>query len=130
MYMRQLKDVGVFDMQGWTAWGAFPVLLGASLLFENPVEALPQASWTVWSVILYTVVAATLIGHAGLFWLIKQYTMGTLAPWIMHAPVLGSIMGVIWLGDVLTWRMVVGGMLTLTGVLIVNLRSGTRREND
>ena len=128
VYMRQLKDIGVFDMQGWTAWGAFPVLLAASLVFENPLDAVLNASWTVWAVVGYTVFAATLIGHAGLFWLIQRYTLATLAPWIMLAPVLGSILGVIWLGDVVTWRMVVGGLLTLSGVLIVNIRTAVQES--
>lgn len=126
VYMRQLKDIGVFDMQGWTAWGAFPVLLAAALIFEDPWHAIPNASWQVWGMIGYTTFAATLIGHAGIFWLIQRYPMSVLAPWIMMVPVFGAVLGVIVLGDVLTWRMVLGGVLTLAGVLIVNIRSAAR----
>jgi len=129
VYMRQLKDIGVFDMQGWTAWGAFPVLLAVSFVFESPAGAITAASWDIWAILAYTVFAATLIGHAGLFWLIQRYSLATLAPWIMLAPMAGAIMGVIWLGDVLTWRMMLGGLLTLAGVLIVNIRTAARQAN-
>lgn len=128
IFMRQMRDIGVYDMQGWIALGTWPCLFAASLALEgDPVAPISQASLEAFAAIAYSAVAGTLIGHAGLFWLLQRYPIAQMAPLLSLAPIIAALAGVWLLDNILTWRMVAGGLLTMTGVLIITMREAARR---
>ena len=121
--MKQITDTGVYQMQAWIAMMSWPPLCAASLIFENNHVALLQnASWMGWGGVLYTAVGASLIGHAGMYYLLQRYDVSLTAPLTLMAPVFGIIFGVYFWGDALSLRFWFGGALTLLGVLIIGLR--------
>lgn len=129
MLMRKVRGVAVYDMQGWIALMTWPVLLVWSLAVEpDPLGTIAQAGVIGWGGLAYTVIAVSLIGHAGLYWIVQRHEITSMAPILLLAPVIGALGGVIVLGDVLTWRMVVGGGMTLAGVLVITLREGRLRR--
>lgn len=126
--LRGVKTAGAFDMQAWVAMIAWPPLLAASVAFEGDTIAIvSHASWRGWLSVAYVVLAATVVAHAGFYYLLRRYPIPLMAPYLLIAPILGVFLGVVWFGDVLTWRMVVGGIITLTGVLIITIREGARQ---
>lgn len=123
IYMRQLKGVGVFQLQAWIALLSWPVLIPLSLLMEDgQIAAIQQASWAGWGGVLYTVIGTSLIGHAGMYYLLQRYEVTQTAPLTLLSPVWGVVFGVTLLGDTLTARILIGGALTLIGVAIVSSR--------
>lgn len=121
--MKQIKDTGVYQMQAWIAMMSWPPLFAASLIFESGhVAALTQSSWMAWGGVVYTAVGASLIGHAGMYYLLQRYDVSVTAPLTLMAPVFGIMSGVIFWGDTLGIRFWIGGTVTLLGVLIIGLR--------
>lgn len=126
IYMRRLQGVGVFELQAWIALLSWPVLAALSLLLEqNHIPAMASASWLAWGGVLYTVVGTSLIGHAGMYYLLQRYEVTQTSPLTLLSPVWGVVFGVTLLGDTLTPRIIVGGILTLIGVAIVTIRQKT-----
>ncbi len=121
--MKRISHVGVFQMQSWIAMLSWPVLFLASALFENDqFTALREASAIAIGGIFYTALGASLIGHAGMYYLLQRYDVSITAPLTLMAPVFGIIFGVLYWGDELGLRFWIGGVCTLLGVLIIALR--------
>ncbi len=128
IFMRKVQGVAALETQAWVALFTWPALALASMLFEvDPVFKLLHASWTGWSSLAIVVFGATLFGHSGFFWLLRRYPIPLLAPFLLLAPIIGAISGALWFGHIITWRMIVGGLVTLSGVLIITIREGQRR---
>ncbi len=126
IYMRRLKNVGVFELQAWIALLSWPVLAPMSLLMEEgQIAAMTAASWAGWGGVLYTVIGTSLIGHAGMYYLLQRYEVTQTAPITLLSPVWGVFFGVTLLGDTITPRIILGGALTLIGVAIVTMRQKT-----
>ena len=121
--MKQITDTGVYQMQAWIAMMSWPPLCAASLIFEsNHVAVLQNAGWMGWGGVLYTAIGASLIGHAGMYYLLQRYDVSVTAPLTLMAPIFGIVFGVMFWGDELSLRFWIGGVLTLLGVLIIGLR--------
>jgi len=128
IFMRRVRGVPVYDMQAWIAILAWPPLLAASLIFEgSPVAPIENAGWAGWGGLAFVVFGTSLSGHAAYYYIMQRHEVGLIAPFMLLAPILGAAGGAIFLGDLITWRMVVGGAMTLVGVLIITLREGRRR---
>lgn len=129
IFQRQIKNVGVFELQAWVAAIAAPFLLGASFAFESgQLEILESASLLAWSGIFYVAFASSLVGHAGIYYLLQRYEVSQTAPLTLLAPLFTVFFGVTLLGDTITLRMVIGGIVSLIGVLIVNIRQARKEK--
>ncbi len=123
LLMRRVRGIGVVQMQAWLAVFSLPLLLALTLLLEHDHAAqLAQAPLVGWAAVLYTALAASLVGHGGLYFLLQRYPVTLVAPQTLLATLFAVIFGVTILGDTLTARMVAGGALTLLGVFIVARR--------
>ena len=121
--MKQITDTGVYQMQAWIAMMSWPPLCAASLIFEsNHLAVLQNAGWMGWGGVLYTAIGASLIGHAGMYYLLQRYDVSVTAPLTLMAPIFGIVFGVMFWGDELSLRFWIGSVLTLLGVLIIGLR--------
>jgi len=127
IYMRKVREVPTFEMQAWVAFtGVIGMLLATLGLEQNQVEIIKAAEWIDWSAVLYVGLVSSLIGHAGMFWLIKHYEVSVIAPLSLLAPISTIVFGVLLLGDVMTPRMVIGALIALSGVLIVTVRQARK----
>jgi O-acetylserine/cysteine efflux transporter len=123
IFMRQLKDVGVFELQNWTAVLSVPILLVFTLLFENDqIATLQNASWIAWSTVAYTAIFASLVGHGGIYYLYQRYEVSLVSPLLLAAPLIGIISGVLFLDEALTVRIIIGGLAVLIGVGVIVIR--------
>ena len=123
IYMRRLNGVGIFELQAWIALLSWPVLIPLTLLMEQgQAEAMSNASWAAWGGVLYTALGASLVGHAGMYYLLQRYQVTQTAPLTLMSPVWGVFFGITILGDTLTPRIIIGGAMTLIGVAIVSSR--------
>ena len=98
-----------------------------SFMFETgQVDMVKTAPTSAWLAVLYSGIASSVIGHGGANYLLRKYEVSVVSPYFLLTPVVGVIAGVVLLGEDFTWRMAVGGALTLTGVLVVTLRNNAR----
>jgi O-acetylserine/cysteine efflux transporter len=123
IYVKSLRNIKALEIQAWVGTVSWPLMLGASFAFEHGQwHALANAGWPAWSSLLYTVIFSSMIAHTGMYYLVSRYPFTSVAPLTLLSPVFSVIFGVLMLNDHLTTRMLVGGAVTLVGVLIVMLR--------
>ena len=72
--------------------------------------------------VLYTALAASVLAHSGMYYLIQRYDLSLVMPTFLLATVFAVIFGVTLLGDPLTPRILAGCSCTLLGVLLILLR--------
>ncbi len=118
--MRQCPNLGVFRLQAWIAVVALPSLLLLSLIFESgQVGILSTVSiidlWTP----LYSAVGASIVGHGIVYYLLGRYPVSIVTPLLLPTPIIASLLGVVVFGDLLGWKMIIGGIMTLLGVLML-----------
>ena len=128
--MRGIKDIGMLEMQGWTALIGIPVLLAITFAFETGHwVAITTASWRDWAGVAYTALIASLVGHGLLYYLVQRHPVSEVTPYLLLAPVVAVALGVLVWGDKPGPKLVIGGAMVLGGVLIVALRAIARRRS-
>ncbi|MDQ2694409.1 MAG: DMT family transporter [Pseudomonadota bacterium] len=121
--MRRLQGVGVFTLQAWIGLVGTPCLLLLSLIFEDGQwAALRSAGWLDLAAPAYSAVGASLVGHGIVYYLLGRYPVSVTAPIMLLAPVLAVAFGVTLWGDALTWKLVLGGVMTVAGVAVITVR--------
>lgn len=122
--MRRLSDVSVFTLQAWIGAVASPCLLLLSLSLEQgQTEALRTASWLDFATPVYSAIGASLVGHGIVYYLLTRYPVSFITPLLLLAPVLAVVLGVLVWGDQLTWKLWLGGIMTLAGIAVITLRA-------
>ncbi|HCK81798.1 MAG TPA: EamA family transporter [Candidatus Competibacter sp.] len=125
--MRRLQGVGVLALQGWIALCATPALALLSLLFEDGQwAAVRSATPREWATPVYSALAASLVGHGIVYLLLGRYPVGVVTPLLLLSPVLAVVFGVLLWGDVLTWKLILGGILTLAGIAVITVPAPRR----
>ena len=118
--MRGLRGVGVYQLQAWIAAVSAPLLYLFSFLLEvGQWESLLAANRYGVGAVVYTAIGATLIGHAGWYYLLQRYPVSLLSPFGLLAPVFGVASGVLLLGDRFGVRFVLGAAATLLGIAAI-----------
>jgi O-acetylserine/cysteine efflux transporter len=70
----------------------------------------------------YIVIASSLVAHTGYYYLVQRYPVSSIAPITVLSPIFAVLFAVALLGNRLTERLVLGGLITLTGVVVVAMR--------
>ncbi len=131
IYMRKLTNVGVFQLQSWTAAITAPALLLASFVFETgQLDAIANASWIGWGALLFTALGASLVGHNGYYYLLQRYEVSLIAPLSLLSPILGVVFGIWVLGEPMTARIVLGATVAFIGVGILAIRGRQPVESE
>jgi O-acetylserine/cysteine efflux transporter len=123
IFLKRLKGIKPLELQSWIALAGGAILLALSLILEaGQMTAVRNATWEGWGALLFTTVMSSLIAHTAWYYLVSRYPVTSLSPLTLLSPLFGIFFGVTLLHDQLTARMLVGGAVTLVGVLIVVLR--------
>jgi O-acetylserine/cysteine efflux transporter len=123
IFLKRLKGISPLELQSWIALAGGAILLALSLALEaGQITAVRNATWEGWGALIFTTVMSSLIAHTAWYYLVSRYPVTSLSPLTLLSPLFGIFFGVTLLHDQLTARMLVGGAVTLVGVLIVVLR--------
>src|SRR6202047_3940865 len=124
------KRYGPFDplmLMGWSALLTVPQVMLMSLLIEHgQLASLVTADERGWLALAYTIFIGGIVGFGLWFWLIARCSMGRVAPFGLLLPVFALISSVLFLGDCMTSKLIVGGLLAVSGVAITQVRSTAR----
>jgi O-acetylserine/cysteine efflux transporter len=121
--IKKLHGFGALELMAWIAWLSLPVLLILTIELEHPsLSALAHVTASGWAALAFTALAASLIAHSGYFYLVQRYPVTSVAPVTTISPVFSVLLSVLFLGDTLSARLLIGGALTLAGVFIITLR--------
>ena len=124
------KRYGPFDplmLMGWSSLLTVPQVALMSLLLEHgQLASLVAADQHGWLALAYTIFIGGILGFGLWFWLIARCSMGRVAPFGLLLPVFAVISSVSFLGDPVTPKLIVGGLLAISGVAITQVRSTAR----
>ncbi len=131
LFMKKLNNIKVFDLQAWIALISFIFLgLASYFLEQGQTSAIAAATLKGWIALIFTALVATGIGHAGFYYLLTKYDVSKITPLTLLAPVLGIINALIisyftlieGFNEIISYKIIFGGLLTLLGVAIVMIR--------
>jgi drug/metabolite transporter (DMT)-like permease len=89
---------------------------------------IPHMTTTAWLAVAYMAAFATVGGYWMWFRGLSVIDASAAAPFLFIQPLLGSTLGVILLGESLTWATIVGATLILASLAIVTLGAHSPRE--
>jgi O-acetylserine/cysteine efflux transporter len=130
IYMRGIQGVSVFNFQAWTVVFSMPLLVLASLLWEqDQLIVIQSASWRDWASVAYSGLVASLVGHGLFYYLVQRNPVSAVMPYMLMAPVFAVGFGVLVWGDRPGWRLFTGGLMVLLGIAVITLRAKSKFKN-
>jgi O-acetylserine/cysteine efflux transporter len=122
--MRGLKGLDLYSQQGWTALiGMLPLLAASAMIEPDMRHAIAHASWVAWAGVAYAAVVASLVGHGIYYLLLQRHPVAQVTPYLLSAPVLATVLGIVFLHDQVGPRLWLGGAMVLGGVFAIALRN-------
>ncbi|MFV2031918.1 MAG: DMT family transporter [Gammaproteobacteria bacterium] len=121
--IKKLGNPGGFMLISSVALFATPQLYIASLLLEsNQIEQIQGASLSAWSAVVYLGLIMTALGYALWYRLLGLYSVNQVMPFLLLLPVTSVAGGIFFLGETLTLKIALGGMLALVGVALITIQ--------
>ena len=124
------KRYGPFDplmLMGWSSLFTVPQVLLMSLVLEHgQLASFVTADERGWLALLYTIFIGGIVGFGLWFWLIARCSMSRVVPFGLLLPVFALIASVLFLGDRMTPKLIAGGLITISGVAMTQVRSSAR----
>jgi O-acetylserine/cysteine efflux transporter len=128
--MRQIQNVGTMSMQAWIgAISTLPLMLLSFAIEVGQLNSVASMGWEAAGALAFVVIVTTIIAHGGWYYLVQRYPIATLTPFGLLAPIFGVAFGVVLFSEPITLRFVFGGLITLAGVAIINLRSAKKADS-
>ena len=123
---REAKPLGGMTTIAWVSVFCAPQLFLISFIFEgDPRPALAEAGWVVWAAVLYLGVGMTALAYSCWYHVLGKYEAGRVGPFLLLTPVASVLGGALFLGEPLTFEILLGGAILIAGVAILVVdRSG------
>ena len=127
--IRRLGKIHPFSIVAWVSVVSAPILLLTSSIFESGhLDVVQSATWSGWLALVYTAVMSSVVANSGLYFLLQRYPVNLVSPFGLLSPIFAVIGGILFLDDVLTLGLILGGVLILFGVTWINLRATTPND--
>ena len=124
--IRRLGKIHPLSIVAWVSVVSAPILLLTSSIFESGhLDVVQSATWSGWVALVYTAVMSSVVANSGLYFLLQRYPVNLVSPFGLLSPIFAVIGGILFLDDVLTLGLILGGVLILFGVTWINLRATT-----
>jgi O-acetylserine/cysteine efflux transporter len=121
--IKRVQGVRPLELQAWFAMASWPALLLLTVWLEKgQMEAVRHAGLQSWLALGYVAFLSSLVAHTGYYHLIQRYPVSSIAPLTVLSPLFSVIFSITLLDTAVTARLLVGGLVTLLGVLIIALR--------
>ena len=121
--MRKISHVPVFQTQAWIAFYSVPAFIMLTMYFEeNQIEQVMNLDMTGISMVLYTSILSTIVGYGGMNFLLRRFPVTLISPFMVSVPVFATISAVMFLGETLSAKFIVGSFVTISGLGIIYFR--------
>jgi O-acetylserine/cysteine efflux transporter len=121
--MRRMTDIPVFQTQAWIAFYSVPVFIIMTLIYEeNQIGQLVNIDMDGILAVFYTSILSTIVGYGGMNFLIKKYPITLISPILMMVPVFATGSAVLFLGEIISLKFIIGSLVTLCGLGVINYR--------
>ena len=127
-----IRTVGSVDWRIYVAWVAvivLPVMAIISAAVEPaPMDVWAQSKWPLMSAALYAALCVSIVAHGQYFSLLQRYAVNRVVPLTIMTPLFAAILGISFLGDAPTIRLLVGALFILPCVYIIASHKSRMRE--
>jgi O-acetylserine/cysteine efflux transporter len=124
LIQRNLRGVPVLTMYAWVGLIGVAILVPVALVFEpQGVHSIPRLPLHSLGWVAFSAIGSTIIGHGSMSWLLQRHPVASVTPLTLASPVLSVIFASLFFHTPLTPLMILGGIVALTGVAIVTIRS-------
>lgn len=124
LIQRNLKGVPVLTIYAWIGLMGTVLLAPVVAAIEpNGMRAIPHIPLKSFGWVAFSAIGSTLIGHGSMSWLLQRHPVSSVTPLTLAAPVLSVAFASMFFRTPLTPLMILGGIVALTGVAIVTIRS-------
>ncbi|WP_017930995.1 DMT family transporter [Robiginitomaculum antarcticum] len=121
-----IRTVGRVDWRIYVVWVAviiLPVMIAASLFFETGhTQIINQATWPLMIAGLYAALGVSIVAHGQYFALLQHYTVNRIVPLTIITPLFTALLGLTFLGENLSPKLVLGALFILPCVYIIATR--------
>jgi O-acetylserine/cysteine efflux transporter len=120
---RLASEIDGWRLNAWPALLAAPVMLALSALTERgQIEAVRNAGAAAWIAMAYQVVVTTALCYGLWYAMMRRYSVSQVMPFTLLEPVFGALTAVILLDEAWDWQMVLGALVTVSGLTIIVIR--------
>jgi O-acetylserine/cysteine efflux transporter len=118
--IKKMVTITGFQLIAWVSVFAGPQMFISSLILEsNHLSLLKNASLIGWGSVIYMGIVMTALGYAIWYHLLKKYDVNQVIPFLMLLPVSSILGAVFFLGEQPSIRILIGGVVVITGVAII-----------
>lgn len=115
--------IGGWQLNAWPALLAAPMMLALSAVTEHgQVAALRSADTAAWIAMAYQVVVTTALCYGLWFAMMRRYPVTQVMPFTLLEPMFGALTAVFLLDEPWDWQMVLGALVTVSGLAIIVIR--------
>lgn len=126
---RRMAGVRVMTLYAWIGLIGTLTLLPLAWMFERAsLLAVPDLRLGGVGWIAFSAIGSTLIGHGSMAWLLQRHPISVISPLTLASPIIAVIAASLFFGTVLTPVMIAGGVVALSGVAVITIRSARQAE--
>lgn len=115
------EHIKVLNLNAWMAIVSVLPMFVLSFIFESGQWAsIVEADWQSWLALLYSSLVVSLVGHIGMFVLLRRYPVSVVMPYYVLMPIFGIVLGFIFFDEQVTYKFYLGAFIALLGVYIAN----------
>lgn len=124
LLQRRLRGVPVLTIYAWTALlGVLTIAPVAAWREPAAIAHLGDLRLGALGWVAFSAIGSTLCGHGAMGWLLQRHPVAMVAPMTLAAPVISIFTAAWYFGTPITAIMVLGGVMAMTGVAIVTIRT-------
>ena len=128
---RRTIGISVLSLQFWfSLYGLIVIAFFSLATEEGQLESLVDPEWTGILAVIFATVFGAVLAQGGRYYLVQRYPVSMVAPLMLLTPVFAVLGGVVLLGDVLTWRLLLGGLFVISGLGVIVLVPTHRSDRD
>jgi len=129
MIKKMVKITG-FQLIAWVSVFAGPQMLVSSLILESDhLSLLKNATLIGWGSVIYMGIVMTALGYGIWYHLLKKYDINQVVPFLLLLPVTSILGAVLFLGERPSIRILIGGVIVVTGVAVIVMLGQSKTPN-
>ena len=128
--VKLVKGVGPLQLLAWFAVIGTVVLWPLSLILENnQLEAFaPENRRTFAFALAYSALLVSIVAHGSYYWLLQRLPIYIVSSTGLMTTIIAVIASIIILGEALTLELLLGGLITMSGIGLILSRSNPKGQ--